>query len=148
MVAARTARKGRRVPRRVIERREDVEDEGPQDFFDAGADREEEVAEEDEIEDEVEEEESPGDEEEEARSAKAADGKTKRERFKSLIKPRLGRALKSIALVGRCGRRASYEYSQREAEQVIELLEKAIARVREEFADKKAEMDVDLSFDD
>ncbi len=81
-------------------------------------------------------------------SPEAEARKSKRELFKSSIKERLGRTRKSIEVLGNCGNRASYEYTVREAEQVIEIVEKALDGLRTAFAEKQREADVDFDFDE
>lgn len=58
---------------------------------------------------------------------------TKAEKFKRLVTKRLTNAVKTIQLVGNCADEASYDYTDEQADTVIEVLEKEIDAVKAKF---------------
>ncbi len=63
---------------------------------------------------------------------------SKSARFKRVVTPRIGKAVKSIGLICNCSG-SSYEYSESEVEQITEVLFAAVNRVIESFKVTKSE---------
>lgn len=59
--------------------------------------------------------------------------KTPRERFHIVTRKRLERAVGALRRLERCANRATYEYSDDEALQLLEYLDKHMARLRVAF---------------
>lgn len=92
--------------------------------------------------------EAEGEEEEEEEEEEEAATKSKRERFKELVIPRLARSLASLRVMANCGNRASYEYSEREANQIITQLRAAVDRVETAFNEKEVKNTASIEFDE
>jgi len=59
--------------------------------------------------------------------------KTRRERFASVAPRRVENFQKAARSLERCSRNASYEYSDAEAERVVQLAQKAVDRISDAF---------------
>jgi hypothetical protein len=67
--------------------------------------------------------------------------KTPRERFLTVAEKRTLRVLKDLRLLGNCGNRRAYEYSEEDVEKVFGAIERELARTRAKF-----EGDKDIDF--
>ena len=61
----------------------------------------------------------------------------KHERFRRIVEKRMTGIIKDLKKLGNCAEPASYEYTEREAEQIIAELELQIFHLRERFAGRK-----------
>ena len=59
--------------------------------------------------------------------------KSRRERFLSVAERRTNQVLKAIRLLGNCGNRAAYEYTDEDVEKVFDAIQKEISNTRARF---------------
>ena len=65
----------------------------------------------------------------------------RRERFVTLAEARTDKAIKAIRLVGNLSNRSNYEYSDKDAAQIVRALEAEVKALRAKFADASAGRD-------
>ena len=63
--------------------------------------------------------------------------KSKRERFLTVAERRTVRLLRDIRLLGNCGNRSAYEYTQEDVEKIFSAIQHEISRVRDRFGTPK-----------
>ncbi len=80
-----------------------------------------------------------GDEAADEQDPPAPVGETKAAAFKRLGKARIGKALKAIELLGNLANRSTYEYTEKQVEQMKDALIKQIAASFGRFENKKAD---------
>ena len=76
------------------------------------------------------------DEEKKIEPAKESGQESKHDKFKRLASKRVTNAVKKIELIGHLSA-SSYECTQEEVDQIIEVLQQTIEGVREKFSKKK-----------
>lgn len=62
----------------------------------------------------------------------------KHERFLKVVEKRMEVIINDFQKLGNCSARTSYDYSEKEVEQITAELERQIANLKERFAGKKA----------
>lgn len=73
--------------------------------------------------------------------------KTKRERFLTVAEKRTVKVLKAIRLLGNCGSRPAYEYSEPEVAKIFHAIQRELDRARDRFGGPTA-IDFSLGDDD
>lgn len=74
--------------------------------------------------------------------------KTSRERFAQLVQPRIDKAVHSLKVLGNCGNRSSYDYSEDEAQQIVDLVGEAYQEMIQRFQTPEAAKKKTLHFSD
>lgn len=69
------------------------------------------------------------------RSTKIPDNESKKARFKRIVEPRVGKALKAIGLIGNCTG-GEYEYTQKDVANITTALIDAVSKMGDKFAGK------------
>ena len=64
--------------------------------------------------------------------------KSKRERFLEMAEKRTNAVLDKLRVLGNCGNRASYEYSNEDVRQIFEAIDQQLALAKARFQDKKS----------
>ena len=73
--------------------------------------------------------------------------KSKRERFLSVAEKRTVKVLRALRLLGNCGNRAAYQYTEAEVQKVFSAIQREIDRSRDRFG-RPSEVDFSLGEDD
>jgi len=61
--------------------------------------------------------------------------KIKKERFKRVAEQRTNKILKTLHLLGNCGNKANYDYSDAEVNKIFNTIEKELKNTRNKFSD-------------
>lgn len=64
----------------------------------------------------------------------ASEKSTKRERFERLAVYRTNEVLKRLKVLGNCGNRSAYEYSEEEVNKIFAEIERAVKEARSKFS--------------
>jgi len=69
--------------------------------------------------------------------------KSKRKRFLTVGEKRTVRVLRALRLLGNCGNRAAYEYTEEEVKRIFSAVQRELDRARERFS-RSSEIDFSL----
>lgn len=67
---------------------------------------------------------------------------SKKERFKKVAEQRTNKIIKTIKLLGNCGNKSNYEYTEEEVKKIFNAIEKELKATKNKFYDGEEEEEV------
>lgn len=68
----------------------------------------------------------------------------KRERFKRVAEKRTQKILKMLRLLGNCGNRTNYKYSEADVKKIFNAIEKEISKAKDKFKFNEEEEEIEF----